>query len=400
MKTFRRRMLILLLGAASWAGGAAEVPYSLYWGDVHGHTSASDGKGSAKDYFTHARDVAQLDFVIVTDHDFGNAPPWRMPAEAWRLTQEAADGFTEDGRFVAIAGYEWTSQPKYWAGAGTGSERLFPGPPMHFNHKNVYFPIRIPSILSSKDPAFNAPDLLADAVRIRGGLVHNNHPSFGVEGRDQFLYAASNASIIANTEMLPDRMRYQGTNYLLQGEQTVRAFLDRGGRTGFVGGTDTHEGTPAARTAVLAVELSRSGVFDALRRRRCYAVTHARIVLDFRIDGQAMGGEVNTKGPPKISLDVNGTDRIEEVTLIRDGKPWRTFQPGARTFHFEGADESFSGSGYYYATVVQADTDEHGNRSRAWSSPIWVKREGPGMEDRPSRNVQGSEAGDERTRLP
>lgn len=59
---------------------AASGQYRVFWGDVHGHTSHSDGKGSLDDYFTHARDVSKLDFVIVSDHDFGNGKPtWWMP---------------------------------------------------------------------------------------------------------------------------------------------------------------------------------------------------------------------------------------------------------------------------------------------------------------------------------
>jgi hypothetical protein len=29
---------------------------------------------------------------------------------------------------------------------------------------------------------------------------------------------------------------------------------------------------------------------------------------------------------------------------------------------------------YYYLRVIQADKDEHGNPSHAWSSPIWVRK--------------------------
>jgi len=125
--------------AVAAAAQPARAPYPLYWGDTHGHTSLSDGKGTPTDYFTHSRDVARLDFVIVTDHDFGNRHPWRMPKENWQLTQDAADAATVEGRFVALAGYEWTSQPKYWSGFsnGIGSEHLFPGPPRFYNHKNV-----------------------------------------------------------------------------------------------------------------------------------------------------------------------------------------------------------------------------------------------------------------------
>ncbi|MFA6544754.1 MAG: hypothetical protein WCS99_10035, partial [Limisphaerales bacterium] len=143
-----------LLGTLLLAVSPAFAQYNVYWGDVHGHTRISDGKGTLDGYFTHARDVARLDFVIVTDHDFGNAAPWRMPTNQWTLTQEKADEFTLNGRFVAIAGYEWTSQPKYWSDVGKGiaSERLFPGPPRYFNHKIVYFPGRVDYLFSAKDP--------------------------------------------------------------------------------------------------------------------------------------------------------------------------------------------------------------------------------------------------------
>ena len=65
--------------------------YHLYWGDVHGHTSLSDGQGTPDEYFTYARDTANLDFTILTDHDFGHGPPWNMPPEDWTAIQDAAE---------------------------------------------------------------------------------------------------------------------------------------------------------------------------------------------------------------------------------------------------------------------------------------------------------------------
>ena len=90
-------MLLIIMVMAC----AATTPYGVYWGDMHGHTSISDGKGSLDDYFTYARDAADLDFVVVTDHDFGNSSPWQMPRETWKPTQEKADEYTVNGRFVA-----------------------------------------------------------------------------------------------------------------------------------------------------------------------------------------------------------------------------------------------------------------------------------------------------------
>lgn len=366
----------LLAGALLFCAGCA-TPYRLVWGDVHGHTAFSDGKGTLDDYFAYARDRARLDFVIVTDHDFGNGPPWRMPTNHWRLTQQKADEYTMAGHFIAIAGYEWTSQAKYWTDTGTNlSERLFPGPPKHYNHKNVYFLGAVDYLFSAKDPRFNAPDSLAAAVRECGGLIHNNHPAADVEGADQFSYSPTNSTIIANTEMLPDVMWWQGKRYELQGEQTIRNFLNHGGKTGFVGGSDTHEGKTSARTAVLVPKLARAAIFEALRQRHNYAVSRDRIRLDFRINGQLMGSELELKHPPRIHVDVQGTDKIEEIVLIRNGGVIKTIRPGRPRCRFEFVDASFEARNYYYVRVTQEDKDEYGNPARAWSSPIWVHRTG------------------------
>ncbi len=362
-------LLFMLLLSAMLTTRPALGQYTVRWGDVHGHTDISDGKGSLDDYFIYARDFAKLDFVIVTDHDFGNSSPWRMPGKSWKLIQEKADQYTVNGRFVAIAGYEWTSQSKYW----TPEEALYTGPVRHYNHKNVYFPNAVDYIFSAKDIAYNSPNRLAHAVLRRGGLIHNNHPAADEEGQDQFDYDPMYYSVIVNTEMLSDVLYYQGKAHILNVEKTVRNFLDGGGKTGFVGGTDTHEGKPGVRTAVLTDDLSRQAIFGALRRRLNYAISNARIVMDFRINGHPMGEEIEIKGKPRILVDVKGTDNIEEVIIVRDGSTARSLKPGKRDVRFEYVDSSFNGNSYYYLRVTQVDKDEHGNPSRAWSSPIWVR---------------------------
>ena len=363
-------LLLMTLCVVVSTGRPARAEHHVYWGDVHGHTNISDGKGSLDDYFTHARDAAKLDFVIVPDHDFGNAAPWHMPKEKWTLTQDKADEYTVSGRFVAIAGYEWTSQPKYW----TPEEPLFSGPPKYYNHKNVYFPSRVDYIFSAKNPAYISPDLLAEAVRKAGGLVHNAHPDTGAESMDQFDYSPSSYPVIANTEMGADEQTYQGKVYDIGCERAVRTFLNKGGKTGFVKGTDTHEGKPAARTAVLATELTRPAIFEALKRRRTYAVSNARILLSFKVNGHDMGEEIEISGKPRVAVAIGGTARIVEIAIIRDGATIHARSPNAMKAEFEYVDDSFGSNSYYYLRVTQVDKDEHGNPSQAWSSPVWVKQ--------------------------
>lgn len=375
--TWSVRLGIAFLVATSLAVRSAPGQYRLVWGDMHGHTKLSDGKGSLDDFFTYARNVAKLDFVLVTDHDFGNGPPWRMPKAEWRLIQTKADQYTANGRFIALAAYEWTSAPKYWtAWKGTNaevSERLFAGSPKYYNHKIVYLASRVDYLFSSKDLAYNSPDRLAEAVRHVGGLINNAHPDAGPEGTDQFDYTPAHAAIIANSEILPDVMRWQSKEYPIRMEQTLRTFLNRGGRTGFVGGSDTHDGHPSVHTAVLVRRLTRAALFDALRHRRNYAVTRDRIELDFRIDGHAMGEDITVPSTPLIAVAVNGTDRINEILLVRNGTALYSFKPGTSSAQFTYVDHTFAAASYYYVRVQQADTDEYGNPSCAWSSPIWVR---------------------------
>jgi len=131
-------------------------------------------------------------------------------------------------------------------------------------------------------------------------------------------------------------------------ESIVRDFLNRGGKTGFVKGTDTHEGKSAARTAVLARELTREAIFEALRNRRNYAVSNALIVLEFKINEHDMGEEIEIEDSPQIAVSVKGTDKISEVAIVRDGAILHSIKPGEDVASFEHTDNSFGGNSYYY----------------------------------------------------
>ncbi len=199
--TLNGPVLLMVFSAVLLAASPVQAQFHVYWGDMHGHTASSDGKGTLDDYFTYARDVAKLDFVVVSDHDFGNAAPWHMPKETWTLTQDKVDQYTTEGKFIA-----------------------------------------------------------------------------------------------------------------------------------------------------------------------------AKIGLDFKINGHCMGEEIEIDGQPRIVVDVRGTAAIEEVVVVRDGSVVRSLQPGATNAQVDYVDEAFGGNSYYYVRVIQADKDEHGNRSHAWSSPIWVRK--------------------------
>ena len=96
--------------------------------------------------------------------------------------------------------------------------------------------------------------------------------------------------------------------------------------------------------------------------------------MDFRINGHYMGEEIEIEDKPRIHVNVEGTARIKEVAIIKNGSTLVSISKGRKEETFEYVDEAFEGDSYYYLRVTQSDMDEYGNPSCAWSSPIWVKK--------------------------
>jgi hypothetical protein len=96
----------------------------VYFGNLHSHTGYSDGTGTPAEAFTYARDVADLDFLAVTEHNHATAdtgaPADRRNGVLIAHRPElyaggsdslvaAAAAATEPGRFVALYGQEFST---------------------------------------------------------------------------------------------------------------------------------------------------------------------------------------------------------------------------------------------------------------------------------------------------
>ena len=87
--------------------------YNLYFGQLHSHTSYSDGAGTAQQAYEHASGVENLDFLALTDHSnsFDNADSASITdgsmSEEWTEGHELAQKYTTDD-FVGLFGYEMT----------------------------------------------------------------------------------------------------------------------------------------------------------------------------------------------------------------------------------------------------------------------------------------------------
>lgn len=94
--------------------------YNTYYGQLHSHTSYSDGQGTPSQAYAYARDTGHADFFAITDHSnsFDSPTDWTKSTE-WADTKQQSDNYNADGKFVALAGFEMT-----WSG-GIGHMNTF-----------------------------------------------------------------------------------------------------------------------------------------------------------------------------------------------------------------------------------------------------------------------------------
>jgi hypothetical protein len=166
-------------------------------------------------------------------------------------------------------------------------------------------------------------------------------------------------------------------------EGLVGLFRAHGTRLGVVGGGDDHIGRPgngfflpapftgALGLLELKADPGRADVFDALRGRRTYATSGARMIVDFAVSGTEMGGQAVIDGPPRIALKVLGTARLKLVQIFRDASAVHevSLEDLGSELELEWTDTTFDpaiGKQSYWLRFAQVDGHV------AVTSPVWM----------------------------
>ncbi|MBN2717062.1 MAG: CehA/McbA family metallohydrolase, partial [Deltaproteobacteria bacterium] len=348
----------------------------VLFGDIHQHTSASDGTGTLPETYNRARYRYGDDIVAVSDHEsfLGR----RTTPGEWARYCATADDFYEPGEFVTLYAYEWTGS-------------MHPGP----GHKVVYPPdAGFDKLLSrDADATQTSAGLVAEARRI-GALVFPHHVGWTGADMENHDDEVQTCFEIVSCHGAYERkgMTDIGTRGDDKEGQFIADALDRGLRFGLVGGSDGHglnwhhgvcrleDSHRSGLTAVITDDVTRDGVLDALSQRRCYATSGARIGLWFEIDGRPMGEVVHPGGISSFRVVVNGTEKLLTVTLVSNrGKEIPVkIDSGSRDADVHGTlpPPAEGGWSYYFVRVVQQDGH------MAWSSPIWVESAFSPIDDR------------------
>jgi hypothetical protein len=245
----------------------SDAPRRSYWCDLHGQSEETIGTNSARELIEFARDKAFLDGMSHQGNDFQITTPfWN---ELNKLTRE----FNKDGRFIIFPGYEWSGN------TGLGGDRnvmfMQEGRQIHrSSHALVDDQADVWSDANSAESLFQA-------LKDEDCVVFAH-----IGGRYADIKMAHDARIERSVEVHSDWGTF---------EWLIQDALEQGYRIGILANSDGHKGRHGAShpgaslfgaygglSCLLAGELSRAGLFDALRRRHHYATTGCRMVLETR----------------------------------------------------------------------------------------------------------------------
>lgn len=318
----------------------------LVHADLHNHTLLSDGDGDPALAFDSMR-TAGLDVAALTDHAtlsdnlLGDVLTGILPAEysqaagltpdGWRLTQGWADAADRDGSFTAIRGFEWSE-------------------PM-LGHVNVWFTEHYVDVVQAGlmqpllDWLRREPGLVLDGGA--DGLAGFNHPGREPGRFQEFSYDPRVRDRVVSLELFNRRDDYLFEGWAEGKSSPLCACLNAGWRTGITGVTDEHGtdwGHPEGkgRTGLWVAEHSRTGVKEAMRRRRFFATRTSGLRLDATARprrGRAvrMGGTLPvSRGVVTFALDLardaSWVGRRLQLQVLRPGTAAPTV---AETVDFE-----------------------------------------------------------------
>ncbi|MBE6368700.1 MAG: DUF3604 domain-containing protein [Lentisphaerae bacterium] len=338
----------------------SDLGLQLYWGDIHVHSHESDGIGEPEAIVERARDWQRLDFMAFQEH-IEHDTTWRIWRKSkWDKLKNLYDRSTVNGEFVIIPGYEYRGFCNMWCFSDEYTDSLY-------------------------------PELNGDDAHPMHGLIHKEWDDDQVLIRRRIINTAAKPDWLVGyhrLELIKDQQRclppavqfLQMAHYKRPPEVGSADYLLRGDRVGFFGSTDTHIGMPGTSfngpreaasglTAVLAKELSRDGLHQAMRKRNCYASLGARTLLDVRLNGEFMGGEskVADGAPIEITIRAAGRERLAGFEIVSRGQDLEhhdlngktCFEHTFRTRRY-GVDDD-----YFFVRLHLEDG------RMVWSSPNW-----------------------------
>ncbi len=365
----------------TWSFTVGEAQYEFYFGQLHSHTTYSDGSGSlesALQYIANLPESANVDFVAFTDHSnyFDNSSDVNPEGalydmslasasnqNTWNAYKNAIAEFNNSqGDVIAIGGFDMT-----WSGG--------PGHINTFNTPGIVS--RNNSTLNNKtaDAGMKAYYALLSRAEGADSLNQFNHPGSTFGTFSDFAYwDALIDTRIQMVEVGNGEGQVGAGGYYPSYEYYTMA-LDKGWHVAPTNNQDNHKGkwgnANDARDVVITDNFTEEGIYEAIRAMRMYSTEDKNLEIDYTVNGLMLGSSI-TEVPEKLNINVtvydpDSSDSISKVeVIVNSGKVAYSWSDPA-----DLADGSLEAVldpeySYYYIRVTEGDGD------LAVTAPVWV----------------------------
>jgi len=345
--------------------------YKVFWGDTHSHSNCSpDAEGEVDELINYAKDTAGLDFVCIIDNDY--YPHKSFTEVEWLARKELSRHFTERGRFISFAGWEFTYHDK----------KLSPS----LNHRYVIYPFTEGKLYRRIDSETDSVEKLGAKLKDKSVICCPHHCTYRIVNPD----VERNVEVVSSWRICMEEVDF-----------TIKR-LQEGKIFGFIGSSDSHRAVPGlggALTGVVAEKLTPESLYAGYRNRRLTATQGCRLKIDFRVSGLFIGQSGEIKDAPCIKAVVSAESKIGFVELARDGATVLRKAGKGKRIQFRFVDKDVKKGNHFYFLRVKLVGDSSFNTERfstdlrafsnegmyphnlarsigvyAWTSPVWVKK--------------------------
>lgn len=343
----------------------------LYTGELHSHTSVSDGVELPGDAFEHVAGESDADFFTVSEHDVmwdlrnGDdfVEDWRdAESEEWRWVHERAEEYNaEHDDLTVVPAIENT-----WYD-GTGHINVF-NTDWHATARATEQGSvdGYPNEFGTGDLKYDMYTFFARLKQDPDAIAQFNHPRTSSKG-NFFDFNGLDPVVDERIELIEVRDEDQFEQFQLA--------LDTGWHLGPVWNGDEHSDnwvtSDESITGIWAEEHSTDGLYAAMQDRSVYSTQDVNTTLAFGA-GEAMMGSVlpaqTTQTTFEVQLaDPDAEDSFTSVQLLtNEGEVAHTFDEVDGDELDLSLDQDVAAGDFYYVRADQADGDF------VVSAPIWV----------------------------
>lgn len=354
--------------------------YSLVYGNLHEHSEISScwpagTDGTLHDDYRFGMFSEGYDFVGITDHGYS------MNEVYWRKNIRLVEFYNDPPNFVAIPAMEWTLT--------TGRDKEI-GSVFASGHYNIIFtsPEEADKFIRNKHEIFNVNTPETKNAKLLWELLHEknidcitipHHPADESHPVDWSVYDPKYVPIVEIFQCRGNA-EYPGCPREINVERhrphkspigfVDYAFKEKKYKMGFIASGD-HNSMGVGAASLWVKELTREGIIEAMRSRRCFATTGDKMIVDFRINGKLAGSTTKIREAPNLNFKVKGQHELEKVEILRNSKVIKEYNlsNGPTEFDDSYIDENYQEENevlYYYVRGTQK------NNEIVWSSPIWI----------------------------